>query len=138
MKSIVSKAENLAVVFHDGQTRRDGITPYIEHPRAVVERLKRMGYNDEVTLAVAWLHDVLEDTDCPIGLISADCGLQVANGVLDLTKDKRESYDDYLRGILGSPIPTRVKIADMLCNLADSPTYDQIRKYAHGLSVLAQ
>jgi hypothetical protein len=42
-------------------------------------------------------------------------------------------YDDYPERVAASPIAAKVKIADMLSNLADDPTPKQIRKYAKGL-----
>ncbi|MBR1608136.1 MAG: hypothetical protein IJ678_00800 [Kiritimatiellae bacterium] len=47
---------------HAGQFRKDGKTPYVEHPRAVVSLLGKWGVTDGVILAVAWGHDLLEDT----------------------------------------------------------------------------
>ena len=43
---------------HSGQFRRDGTTPYINHPADVFSRVG----GDVDSQAVAWLHDVLEDT----------------------------------------------------------------------------
>ena len=63
-KNILKKAEDLAVTLHTGQFRKDGTTPYIEHPKAVVQILKDCDVNDVETLSAAWLHDVLEDCNC--------------------------------------------------------------------------
>ena len=46
--------------FHDGQYRKDG-TPYIQHPLKVCSTLISYGIDDDVTLAAALLHDVIED-----------------------------------------------------------------------------
>jgi (p)ppGpp synthase/HD superfamily hydrolase len=54
----VKKVEVIATKAHEGQYRRDGVTPYIEHPKAVAARVK----GDEKAEMVAWLHDVIEDT----------------------------------------------------------------------------
>jgi hypothetical protein len=56
---VVLLAEQIARKAHVNQFRRDGVTPYITHPEAVV---KKLGTESDDVLAVAWLHDVLEDT----------------------------------------------------------------------------
>ena len=53
-------ALSLARQLHDGQHRKDG-TPYIAHPLKVCSTLISYGIDDDVTLAAALLHDVLED-----------------------------------------------------------------------------
>jgi len=50
-----------------------------------------------------------------------------------LTKSRETVYDAYLDRIAACHIATRVKVADMLSNLADAPSKKQIRKYAKGL-----
>ena len=50
----------IARKMHCGQTRKDG-TPYISHPLKVCSTLINYGVKDDVTLAAALLHDVVED-----------------------------------------------------------------------------
>lgn len=50
-----------------------------------------------------------------------------------LTKQDGLSYDENLQRVATNELAKGVKIADMLSNLADSPTNNQIRKYARGL-----
>ncbi len=65
--------------------------PYIAHPHAVVSMLKEWGYSEEsdpATLAVAWGHDVLEDTDTPesaIREIDDMLGERILSGIKMLT-----------------------------------------------------
>lgn len=54
------KAAYLANELHDGQERKDG-GPYISHPARVANSLKARKINDDIILATALLHDVLED-----------------------------------------------------------------------------
>ena len=56
----VKLAEKIAIELHNGQFRADGITPYIEHPKAVVELVKEYG-GSEKNVCVAWLHDIMEE-----------------------------------------------------------------------------
>lgn len=59
--NIVEAARKLAQNAHEGQKRKDG-APYITHPERVAKSLTDAGF-DDVTIAAAWLHDVLEDTE---------------------------------------------------------------------------
>lgn len=56
----VKLAEKIATELHNGQFRADGITPYIEHPKAVAELVKEYG-GSEKSICVAWLHDIMEE-----------------------------------------------------------------------------
>ena len=42
----------------------------------------------------------------------------------------------YLARVKENPIALKVKIADMLCNLADDPTPRQVEKYRKGMLFL--
>lgn len=126
------KVANLA---HSGQYRRDGLTPYIEHPKAVASFLGESA--DEKLLAVAWLHDVLEDSSFTVDdLLSFGIEKDVVQAVQILTKRKGESYLDYLEKVAQNRLSRIVKIADMKSNLADEPTDRQIEKYNKGLKFL--
>lgn len=57
----IEYAKELAYKFHEGQTRADGITPYIEHPKKVAELVEQYGGNND-TICVAWLHDIFEES----------------------------------------------------------------------------
>ena len=130
---LVRLAEEVARTAHAGQFRRDGVRPYVVHPEAVASRVG----DDPQALAVAWLHDVLEDTAVTEDDLRAD-GFPpaVVDAVAALTKREGVSYDAYLRGVAALPLARAVKVADMLSNLADDPTDRQIVKYARGLLVL--
>ena len=130
----VKKVEVIATKAHEGQYRRDGVTPYIEHPKAVAARVK----GDEKAEMVAWLHDVIEDTkkENKASLKKKGVPIDVIEAVDLMTHKDGESYGKYLEPIKNNPLAKKVKIADMLANLADSPTEKQIKKYARGLLFL--
>ncbi len=66
---------------HDGQFRRDGATPYIVHPHAVAMTVRHVfGCDDEVTLAIALLHDTIEDTTVDYDDLLEAFGPEVAEG----------------------------------------------------------
>ena len=135
--NIVDKAARLAMVAHNGTNRKGpGNVPYIVHPHAVVAMLKDWGFtekDDPVTLAVAWCHDVLEDTDTPEQLIlGLDDGLgaKILDGVRRLTfspgvpngsPDYGRLKAAYIENVARTAPPEIivVKIADRLCNTLD-------------------
>lgn len=134
MKAVVELAEQIATRAHAGQFRRDGVTPYIAHPAAVARRLS--GEPDDV-IAAAWLHDVLEDTRLTAtALRESGIPEQVVRAVELLTRQRGRSYGSYIEAVRGDEIARKVKIADMLHNLSDSPTERQIAKYSRGLREL--
>ncbi len=128
----LNKIEQLARSAHQGQYRRDGQTPYVTHPERVAGRV-----NDPREKAVAWLHDVLEDTPLTADDLARE-GVppDVIEAVRLLTKSADADYHDYLRRIRANDLARTVKINDMLDNLSDGPRERQIVKYARGLLIL--
>ena len=132
-REIVRLAAQIATDAHRGQFRRDGVTPYISHPEAVAKRVE----GDDLAEAIAWLHDVLEDTAIKVqDLVSFGLPAEIVARVELLTKNDGLEYEQYLRRIKSDPVAKRVKIADMLANLGDRPSERQIVKYAKGLLIL--
>ncbi len=132
-----SIAERIARKAHAGQTRRNGTTPYISHPQAVADYVARVAKESDEAVAVAWLHDTIEDC----GLTTYDLRGQgiserVASAVLVLSHTPDEPYENYIIGIKADPVARAVKIADILHNLSDAPNTKQIRKYAGALLLL--
>ncbi len=89
-KELLIRADAFASKRHDGQMRRDGVTPYVEHPRAVMRiLLDEFGVNDPEILAAALLHDTIEDTRTDYDELSERFGRRVASIVAVLSKDNR-------------------------------------------------
>lgn len=112
---------------HAGQLRKDGRTPYVEHPRAVVALLRSWGVEDAETLAVAWGHDLLEDTDVTEADILEAAGprhgAEVLACIKTLTRDKAAwpVKRDWLRALAETADERAllVKCADRICNTRD-------------------
>lgn len=89
-------------------------------------------------LAVAWLHDVLEDTkETEHSLEQAGVSPEIIVAVRALTH-RDISYESYIREVrddVNYRVPL-VKLADIISNLADKPTPRQVRKYGEALGVL--
>lgn len=137
------KAMNLAYNAHHGQTDPSGV-PYIFHPFHVAEQM-----DDEISVCVALLHDVVEDTSVTIKDLSREFPEEVVRAVKLLTHDSSDDYFNYLRQIKHDPCARKVKIADVLHNSDQSriactdavPEEKKNRwkeKYARALEILTE
>lgn len=125
MKRLWQDAASFAARAHQGQVRKDGRTPYAAHPFRVAMTVRDVfGCADEVCLAAALLHDVIEDTGADYEDIAERFGEPVAACVAALTKDMRlpepqreRAYDDALaRADWRARL---IKLADVYDNLCD-------------------
>ena len=124
--AFVRKAYELAAKAHAAQTRKSG-EPYIIHPIGVVSILVGLQMDDK-TLAAAFLHDVVEDTDYKLEYIKEQFGTVVANLVDGVTKLGKIEYiskedrqiENYRKMFLAMARDIRVvliKLADRLHNM---------------------
>ncbi len=125
-------AEKVARQFHTGQYRKDGVTPYINHVEAVVNRAK----TDEEKI-VAWLHDVVEDTPVTIENLK-DYGFspRIVEAVRLLTKTHGYDHQKYIKDIKANPLARAIKVADMRANLSDNPSKRQRERYSNDILYL--
>ena len=78
---------------HDGQLRKDNVTPYITHPIAVVKLLRDIGISDSDIIASGYLHDVVEDCAVSIETIDREFNSEVARIVGVLTRTEYVSRE---------------------------------------------
>lgn len=126
----LAKAIAFAAAKHANQKRKDG-TPYIYHPIAVAEMLKKYEYNTDYQIA-AVLHDVLEDTDAADDEVK-EFGRPVYEAVKLVTRPDGMDEAEYVRKILENHMASAVKNADKIHNLweiAFSDNKNAIAKYA--------
>ena len=132
--SDITKALEIAVKAHEGQTDRDG-EAYILHPLAV----GLMGKTDEERMA-GFLHDVLEDSDITAAdLLEADIPESVVNALQLLTHEKGEDYFGYVQRIIdsGNPIALQVKFNDLTHNYERGKAYPDLQaKHSKALSMV--
>lgn len=125
-QGLLAAAEEFARWKHQHQFRRDGVTPYVEHPKAVMRIVRdEFGIADVDTLAAALLHDTIEDTATDYDEVAERFGSRVADYVAVLTKDKRLPEErrekTYFAQLAKAPLAARLcKIADSLHNVRDS------------------
>ena len=124
-------AEQLARGAHSEQTDKAG-RPYVEHLERVAGRM-----DDDGQRAVAWLHDVVEDTTADAAeLTGAGVDRGIVADVEALTRRPHERYAGYIERLRehGSARAVAVKLADLADHLEHNPDAigrDLKRRYRH-------
>ena len=109
---LVDLALKIAIRAHEGQKDKLG-REYVMHPIRVAERCK-----DPKAKIVALLHDTLEDTDVT-GEYLREQGFpeEIVEGILSVTKQEGETYEEFVRRASINPIGKEVKMADLEDNM---------------------
>ena len=125
-ESLITKAFNYSLEAHKNDIRASG-EPYIVHPHQVAMIVAEEFTVDDITVASALLHDVVEDTDCNIDTIKKNFGEEIAEIVDGVTKisgifrgqeiSKAENYHKFLLSIVKDLRVILVKFADRLHNM---------------------
>ena len=135
-------AFQIAKKAHSKQVDKAG-KDYILHPMKVASYM-----DTDTEKAVAYLHDVLEDTNVTEDELRNMFPNEIVDGVITLTHRKDESYFEYtLSGegaIITSKLAKKIKVADLLHNLditrIKEPTkqdYQRLEKYKKAILYLA-
>ena len=105
------KAYKIAKKAHLGQVDKAG-EDYIKHPEKVASFVK----TDEEK-AVAYLHDVIEDTELTLeDLYEYGFSKEVLEAVDIITKKRGENYQSYLNSVKKNKLARAVKLADLRHN----------------------
>lgn len=132
----ITEAKELATRYHQGQVDKSG-APYINHPTQVARMVK--GKEAKI---VAYLHDLLEDTECQPEEILETFNLSILNAVKVLTRKPNQAYEDYILQIKNHPVARQVKIADLKHNISlmriENITKADIERSKKYLSALAE
>ncbi len=104
-------ARSIATQAHRGQIDKGG-NDYILHPQFVASQV-----NSDAEKAVAWLHDVIEDTDITLEDLERVFPPCITTAVNVITKRKGDDYGEYLRRVASNRIAYSVKLADMKNNM---------------------
>jgi len=141
----IRKALRLAATQHDGQHRRDNITPFIIHPIEVAMIVLEYT-RDEDVISSALLHDVLEDTQgCTYEKLVDGFGNKVADIVQSLT-DKplpdlswNEKHQKYLEDLKNTSDETvLICLADKYSNVSTGPVNQDRIWYYQGVIEIAK
>ncbi len=140
MEKLETIAKQIAVKAHQGQLDKAD-QPYITHPEFVASQVT----GDEAK-AVAWLHDVVEDTSVTFDdLRAAGLSEAVIAGVNAITKREDENYETYLERVAANPLAKAVKLADLRHNMDTSrlkvitdKTRTRLEKYKFAFAKLGE
>jgi (p)ppGpp synthase/HD superfamily hydrolase len=135
--STLKLALEFASFAHANQSDKAG-KPYIEHVKRVSSHL-----TDDNLKVIAYLHDVIEDTNFTAEDIQEKFGHEISIDVQALTKREGETYADFIKRIAVNPRARKVKMADLQDNLDLSrlPTvsrldFERAEKYKMALAFL--
>ncbi len=123
---LISRAYEFAERVHENQFRKSG-QPYIHHVTQVANIIAELNL-DSSTVAAGLLHDVVENTDVPLGDIETEFGEAIATLVDGVTRIKdltfqspeAEQAENFRKMLLSTVKDIRVvliKFADRLHNL---------------------
>lgn len=135
---MTKKALKLCFEAHKNQADKSGM-PYVFHPFHLAEQME-----DENTVTVALLHDIVEDTEYSLDdLKNMGFPQQVIEALGLLTHDKSVPYMDYVKKIKENSIAKVVKLADLKHNsdlsrleTIDEKALKRVKKYKNAMNLL--
>lgn len=123
---LINKALKYCIKVHRYQYDLEGLS----HSFHAIGVARKVGKHHNA-IAIALLHDVLEDTIISYRELRLEFGSKVAEGVLTLTREDNESWNDYINKIIKSDdkMLYRIKIADIEDNISRMPKEKKIGMY---------
>ena len=121
----VNKAKMVAYWFHRDQTDMSGV-PYVHHLRRVAAPFQgEMEW--ETAAAVAWLHDVVEDTECTLrDLFELGFSDDIVMAVDAITQRPGEDLEDYWLRCKANVIARVVKVKGDIPDNSDERRLDYL------------
>lgn len=127
-------AVSIAEEAHRGQRRKYTREDYIEHPRRVASK-----FSTEDSQVIAWLHDVLEDSDFTAeDLLKRQIRPHCIEIVECLTRQEGDDYFHFIMRIKDIRQARIIKIADIRDNLLNSKPGSLRDKYLLALHILEE
>lgn len=126
---MLDKAREFAVKWHGAQIRKYTGEPYVNHLAAVAHLVSTVPHTEDM-LAIAWLHDVVEDTPVRQSDIFKLFGSEVSVAVSFLTDmgigNNRAEKKEYYKNQLASAPPhiKTIKLADLIDNTESIVAHD--------------
>lgn len=110
--NVIEKSLEIALEAYRGKKDKAGKT-YILHPLRIMSKMET-----EEQMAVALLHDVIEDSNYTANdLLDACIPKHIVDAVLCLTKNEGETYKDFIEKILTNDLAAKIKKADIEDNI---------------------
>ena len=139
-------AQEIALRAHHGQSNQHNAEPYILHVFRVAKACEQRGLST-LHVAVAWLHDVVEDTTVDLSYLHNvfPDKTEIVAAVDLLTKKAGMTNEEYYRRIKENSLAGFVKVRDMQDNfsrnhhITDEPTRLRMgAKYSLGMDILRE
>lgn len=111
-ESLLELAMLLSKKAHSNQVDKAGVDYFSGHIKTVVS-----GVTSTKEKIVAYLHDIVEDTDITIEKIYKEFGEEIGDAVKAITKSGEMDYTEYIEGIKANELARAVKIADLKHNM---------------------
>ena len=112
VEELYNLALRIAIRAHEGQKDKGG-RDYVTHPIRVAARCKSMKAK-----VVALLHDTLEDTSVTVDeLRGQGFPEDILEAVQAITRQKKESYEAFVKRLSGNVLAREVKLADLEDNM---------------------
>lgn len=129
---LLELARTLSQTYHTDQ--KYGQEDYFAyHITGVVNSLKLHNYSENF-LIVAYLHDIVEDTEVSLDTIKNLFGVNIANAVDAITKRDGEARPDYLARCSKNNIARMVKLHDAMFNANNCAKNKNKQKYNEYIS----
>lgn len=135
---MINKALIISFNAHKDQVDKSGI-PYVYHPFHIAEQM-----DDEDSVIVALLHDVVEDSNVTEeDLRNAGFKDGIIEAIMLLTHKKNVPYLEYIEQLKDNKLARKIKKADLFHNsdmsrneVVDKKTAKRMRKYKKALKIL--
>lgn len=137
---LTKKAMKISFAAHKDQVDMGGL-PYVFHPFHVAEQM-----DDEYSICVALLHDVVEDSSVTLEKLEA-CGFpdEIVDALDVLTHDPRVPYMEYISIVKRNDLARKVKLADLRHNSMlsridhfNEDVFERIGKYNQAIKILTE
>jgi (p)ppGpp synthase/HD superfamily hydrolase len=110
--TLIEKSLTIALRAYTGKTDKAGCD-YIHHPLRLMAKM-----TSDSEMAVALLHDVIEDSDITAAdLLAEGISSEVVEAVLCLTKQAGENYPEFVLRAKQNALARKVKLADIEDNI---------------------
>lgn len=137
---LTKKSLKISFNAHKNQVDKSGM-PYVFHPFHLAEQM-----DDEYSVCVALLHDVVEDTDITIEDLRVEgFPKEIINAIETMTHNDSVPYLDYVKIIKNNPIARKVKLADLKHNSdlsrldkIDDKALERVEKYKKAIGILQE
>lgn len=141
MSDELELAKEFSRVRHKGQVDKGGVDYFDGHLTYVASRV-----DTDQLKTIAYLHDILEDTDTTIDELRQLFSKDVVDAVVALTKFERyQPYLEYIEGLSKNELASRVKVEDLKHNMdrgrlieEDAQSQKRQIKYARALKILEE